>query len=252
MNPDEIIRLYVEEKWGVPAIAKKYNTYTNKIRRLLIKSGVVMRTRSDAQKLALESGRAKIPTQGRQRTEEEKEAIRNSIEDFWKNNPEKVVEQANKSRAAWYNRDRESRLETHRLAKRGLQRTSKEGSKIERYILYGLIENGLTAESHIKELTDAEKLEVDIYVPEHKLVIEIDGPTHFRQVWDEERLLQQQQADAEKNGILINRGFKVIRVKWDCSNFSNLKARRVLNEIMENIPPKSNLIEIEADYDRRP
>lgn len=72
MNEHDIIMEYLKEKISITALAKKYGTYENKIRRILIKNGTKLRDKSVAQKLALKSGRHKHPTKGKHRSDEEK------------------------------------------------------------------------------------------------------------------------------------------------------------------------------------
>ena len=59
MNENQIVKSYNAGK-STYEIAKEYNTYANKIRRILIKHGVAIKSKSDAQKNALKKGIAKI------------------------------------------------------------------------------------------------------------------------------------------------------------------------------------------------
>jgi intein-encoded DNA endonuclease-like protein len=71
LNEKEVIDLYNE---GVSTyqIAKDLNTYPNKIRRILHKNGIELKTRSEAQKNAIDKGLVNLPTKGKQRSKEEK------------------------------------------------------------------------------------------------------------------------------------------------------------------------------------
>lgn len=55
MNVNDVVNEYVNGK-SPQEIAEKYGTYSNKIRRIL-KKHVQLRSRSDANKQALDSGR---------------------------------------------------------------------------------------------------------------------------------------------------------------------------------------------------
>ena len=65
--PDEEKRIllkqkYVKEKLSFSEIAKVLQTYSNKVRRDAKRLGIRIRSRSEAAKLALKSGRLKHPT----------------------------------------------------------------------------------------------------------------------------------------------------------------------------------------------
>ena len=66
------IDLYEQEGKSTYEIAEEIGTYPNKIRRILKKHGISLKSRSEAQKNALEGGRAKHPTGGKKRTKSER------------------------------------------------------------------------------------------------------------------------------------------------------------------------------------
>ena len=61
MKETEIVKLYQSGNYSTYQIAERYDTYPNKIRRILVKHGVEMKSRSQAQRSALANGRAKHP-----------------------------------------------------------------------------------------------------------------------------------------------------------------------------------------------
>ena len=82
MNEKKVVDLY-EEGRSTYQIAELFSTYPNKIRRILSKNGVQLKSRSQAQKNALGNGRAKHPTVGKVRTKEERLKISASVENYW-------------------------------------------------------------------------------------------------------------------------------------------------------------------------
>ena len=58
-------------------LAKELDTYPKKIERILKRNGQSLRSKSESQALAIKEGRAKHPTEGSQRTEEQKIKISN-------------------------------------------------------------------------------------------------------------------------------------------------------------------------------
>ena len=107
---------------------------------------------------------------------------------------------------------------------------------------------------HKRGVVSNEKLEVDLFIPSIKTAIEIDGPAHFLPIWGEENLQRHIRADAQKAGLLINRGFVILRVKNIIRNLSQKNMRETLalvaqelEKIKDDFPPVSKrLIEIES------
>ena len=65
----DIVTLYNSGNYSTYELAEKFETYPNKIRRILRKHGVILRTKSAAQKNALKKGRAAHPTKGKTQSE---------------------------------------------------------------------------------------------------------------------------------------------------------------------------------------
>ena len=74
INESYVIKQYTEGHSTI-SLAKELNTYPKKIERILKKHGRSLRSRSESQTLAIQNGRAKHPTKGLKRTEEEKAKI---------------------------------------------------------------------------------------------------------------------------------------------------------------------------------
>jgi len=250
-----IIDQYVNQKKSTYEIAQDIGTYPNKIRRTLNTLGVDLRDRSSAQTVAIETGRHEHPTRGKKRTEAEKIAISNGMSNFWDNMEEAERERRSKiSKEQWASMSEEDKANLRRLAAEAVRKASKEGSKIEKFICEGLTGAGYDVIFHKKGLIPNENMEVDLFVPGIKTAIEIDGPAHFLPIWGEESLQKHIRADAEKAGMLINRGYVVLRVKNLIKNISQKRMRDILNQVIGELskienkfPPQSKrLIEIET------
>ena len=85
MNETKIVELYESGEYSTYQIAEKYKTYPNKIRRILVKHGVQMKSKSQAQKSALANGRAKHPTKGTVRSKEDRLKISATVKKYWSN-----------------------------------------------------------------------------------------------------------------------------------------------------------------------
>lgn len=208
-----ILKMYNEDNKSTYEIAKQLNTYPNKINRTLKKHGVEMRDKSSAQKNALQTGRSPHPTQGKKRSLQEKVKISSALSDYWEGMDEKErnrrCEQAKKTWEAMSAKQKEN---MRAKGTRAIQLAAKEGSKLEKFIQKRLMDLNYDVKIH-QVIIPAEKLEIDLYIPELKTIIEVDGPSHFLPIWGEERLQKQMNADLRKSGTLLSKGFVVIRIK---------------------------------------
>jgi len=140
------------------------------------------------------------------------------------------------------------------LAIKAIQVAGKEGSKLEKFLKIELTKLGHTVEIHKKNLIPNQNLEIDMFFPKLKAIIEIDGPSHFVPIWGEEKLQKQIKADSQKTGLILNKGYAIIRVKNMSDSLSladkeELKNNiaKILGEIEKKFPAKSKrYIEIDA------
>ena len=248
-----VLNMYQNENKSTYEIAEILNTYPNKIRRILKRSGCQLKDQSEAQRAAFSSGRREHPTKGRERTQEEKLKISASLSSRWDSlSKEEKKSRSDKAKENWKNLSASKKQEILQLASEGIRKAGKEGSKIEKYVYEKLIKSGFKTEFHKYNLIPNEKLEIDLYVSELKTIIEIDGPSHFLPVWGDEKLEKQMSADLDKNGLLLSKGFVIIRLKV-LKNASLKRKEEVCNFIIEslkkiedNFPPVSQrYIEVE-------
>lgn len=254
MNTKKIIELYTKENRSTYEIAQEFNTYPNKIRRVLIKNGIELKDKSQAQKNAISSGKSTHPTLGKTRSKEEKLKISSSIKKYWLEMDDvtynKKVEQAKKR---WKETPEIEKTKMLDAAIKAIQIAGKEGSKLEKYLYTELTKAGYVLEFHKKYLIQNQNLEIDMYIPALKTIIEVDGPSHFLPIWGEEKLQKQIKADNHKTGLILSKGLAIIRIK----NLSDsvcladkeklrIDLLKILGMIEESFPPKSKRnIEIE-------
>lgn len=256
MNIEEkIIDMYTNESKSTYQISQELNTYPNKVRRVLKKHGVVLKSRSEAQKNALDKGISKIPTQGLRRTDSERIQISKSMKKRWESITEdEHKEHVNRARERWQKMTDFEKNAMSTAATKAIQKAGKEGSKLEKFIRYELSKSGFRVEPHKKNLIPNENLEIDMYLPELKAIIEIDGPSHFLPIWGEDKLRKQIKADENKTGLILSKGFVIIRVKHlsdtlCLSDQHRLKDRLIdlLKTFEVKLPEKSKrYIELEA------
>ena len=254
-NKEFIIDQYMNKNKSTYEIAQALKTYPNKIRRALKTLGVDLRDRSTAQTVAIASGRHEHPTKGKKRTEAEKIAISDGMSKFWDDMEDTERDRRSKlSKKQWDEMSEEEKANLRKLAAAAVRKASKEGSKIEKFIHEGLTTAGYEVIFHKRGLIANDKMEVDLFLPTLKTAIEIDGPAHFLPIWGEANLQKHIRADAQKAGLLINRGYAVLRVKNIIRNLSSKNMRDALNAVIVELQkiekkfpaPSKRLIEIET------
>lgn len=252
MDVKTIVDLYVNKNWSIGQIAEEYDTYPNKVRRILIKAGIILRDKSEAQKLALEKGTAVHPTKGKKMSAETKLKVSEKASQVWKNLTPKELEARKKVlRERWNEKTEEEVREMQSKAAAAISTAGREGSKIEKFLVNELTKIGYNVLFHKKGIIANSELEPDIVVTDVKTVIEIDGPSHFFPIWGQETLDKKIASDNEKNGLFLLNGFYILRVKHLCKTLTQKKKRDLLSEIIVNLKKISSLttpqiIEIEV------
>ena len=233
MNIQKIIKDYID---GISTneLAKEYSTYPGKISKILKKNGVVLRSRSEAQSVALSSGTAKHPTAGKKLSEETKNAISEARAEAWskmsKEDKDNFRQQAKKN---WDALSEAVKDDMRSKAGTALREASKNGSKIEKYLQEKLIKAGYKVNIHRKNIGG--EYEVDLYLEELKIAIEIDGPQHFLPIFGEEKLQKTLLQDEIKNGLLLGKGIHVVRIKYDSTTGSDKYNRDIWNKLVDTV-----------------
>ena len=247
---------YWNQERSIGDIAKELGTYPNKIRRALLKGDKGLRDKSQAQSVALKSGRHKHPTEGTKRPVEVKRAISASVSESWENlSDDERERRAEMSRQQWKEKSPAEVEEIRRKAIEAVRKTAKTGSALEKFLRTRLTEANYVIEYHKHGLIANANLEIDIYLPELTTVIEVDGPSHFLPIWGQEALQKTIKADNEKNGLILQHGFCVLRIKQMKRNVSLNdmwliweELERYLQKITKKYPTKGNrYIEIEVE-----
>lgn len=249
-----IVKEYVENNKSTYEISESLGTYPNKVRRTLVKLGVKLRDKSKAQSTAIKSGRHKHPTQGTERSENDKVKISEGMSSHWEHmGDEERTRRSETAKKQWDNMSDEDRDKLRKSAAEAVRRAAKEGSKVEKFLREGLTQAGRDVIFHKTGLIANQNLEIDLFIPSLKVAIEVDGPAHFLPIWGEENLKKRIKSDAQKSGLLIQAGYVVLRIRHITKNLSGKRNRDLLNDVLEvlnniekKFPPKSErFIEIE-------
>jgi very-short-patch-repair endonuclease len=254
MDTKKIIDLYNKQNKSTYEIAEIMQTYPNKIRRILVKNGVELKDKSEAQRNAIKNGKATHPTLGKTRSYADKIKISSGVKKYWGNMDKKTYDSKVKmAKQRWKEMSETEKTKMLDSAIKAIQDAGKNGSKLERYLYKEITKAGFGVEFHKKYLIQNENLEIDMYIPEIKTIIEVDGPSHFLPIWGEDKLQKQIKADFHKTGLILGKGMIIIRIK-NLSDSVCLSDReklkldivKTLGTIQESFPPKSErYIEIE-------
>lgn len=238
---DIILSEYTNKKLSFAEIAKLYGTYSNKIRRDAIRFGISIRSKSDAQKTALVSGRHSHPTKGKPRTEQTKSKIGMSVLNSWETMSEEELERRKQiARNNWDKLSDDEKQSILQSANNAVRDAGKHGSKLELYMMNELLKDGYRVEFHKEQVLLNTKLQIDLFLPTINTAIEIDGPSHFQPVWGEQTLEKNQKYDNKKTGLILGKGMVLIRVK-QTKDFSRSRAKKLYSDlklIIENISNK--------------
>jgi len=252
INDEYVIKRY-QDGHSCAEIAEEFSTYSKKIERILKKNNVTIRSKAEAMKLAIKNGRADHPTEGKQMTDDTKLAISKGVEQAWKDMPEEArIQFAEGAKQRWDDMDPVKKKEMQSKAGAALREACLEGSKAEKFLKAKLQDMGYEVVMHKKGLIQG-NFEIDLLLPELNTIIEVDGPQHFLPIFGEDKLAETIKMDSIKNGLLIGRGFCVIRIKYLCKSMNLSVERRLWSVVEEAVarvakkfPPKSKrFIELE-------
>ena len=229
-------RKYFDEGASFADIASEIKTYSNKIRRDFIKFGFTPRDKSSAQANALFYGKQVHPTKGKHRTEDEKLRISENVAKSWENmSDEDKDSRAKKAKKQWDKKTVRQMQDFRHKAAVAMRKAADDGSKMEKLVCEYFLEAGHPPLFHQEIKLFGKTLEVDILIPSLNLAVEIDGPSHFLPIWGEDKLLKKISSDSEKNGILLEQGYSVLRFKHIVKKISQKYKRDAKKLIEDNI-----------------
>lgn len=230
-----IKKLYENDKKSFQDIASMYNTYANKIRRDAIKFKIQIRDKSLAQKNALSTGKHKHPTKGTNRDETTKAKIGKAIIESWENMTDSELDKRKKkAKKNWEKLSEDEKQNMLQKANEAVRKTSKEGSKLEKFILNSLLRDGYKVIFHQEQTLANTKLQIDMVIPSMNVAIEIDGPSHFLPVWGDEALKRNVKYDQKKEGLIIGKGLCLIRIQ-QTKDFSKTRAILVYSKLKDTL-----------------
>lgn len=155
------------------------------------------------------------PTRGRERTEEERLKMSQSHVLYEMRIPEKEKQQrVKRGKELWSKLTPEEREAKLKKRDDGLQKAAKEGSKLELYICKQLDREYYIFEKHKKHQIPnmGWAIHFDIYIPDLRTIIEVNGPSHYFSVFGKNKLIDAQRYDQRKYAGLLGGGYIIIEV----------------------------------------
>lgn len=211
---DYMAEHYVAGNQSVPEIALAFDTYPNAIYRAMRKLGIPRRTRSEAQKIVLSSGKVEHPTEGKELAPETKRKIGEAVyQSNLKLSDTEREKRSQRKKEIWDAIPEETRKEYLTKSHKSIRRSAKEGSKFEKFIVASLLAAQYKVQVHHKLSFADSELNVDLYLPMEGIAIEVDGPSHKWPIFGEEALENQIERDLTKNNLLIANGYSLIRIQ---------------------------------------
>lgn len=212
---------------SIREIAKLIGASSSTLQRQFVRLGIVCLSKSEIQKHLLESGKLEHPTRGKETSQETKDKISDAIAEAWKTSEKMQTAISEAAKEQWANMKPAEKAERLAKASDGIREAAKNGSKLQNFLKDGLKDNGFTSLKDKVAVLPNQKLEFDIFIPEIRTIVEVDGPSHFRPIWGNDVFQKNLGRDNQKAGLALNSKFYFIRVK-QTKNFSHRYGSKLL------------------------
>lgn len=206
---------YVEKGESVYILAELLNCSPNKCRNDMMRYGIKLRTKAESQRLALEAGRSILPRHEIDPELKEIQAIA-AARAHSHRTPEQKQRLSDAAKKRYDSMSEESREKFHSRNNKALKKIARNGSELEKYLLVELNHWGFLTHHQAKYLVDNQKLSFDLWIPELKVVIECDGISHIRDIYNNPAAFEAKVArDFQKNALVISAGCCIIRLRYE-------------------------------------
>jgi len=185
------------------------------------------------------TGRSSHPTEGTTRSQETKIKISETQGRVWDSlTEEQRQHRSDMGKDSWNQRNKIDQQETLEKSREAIRESSRHGSKLERFLFTELSEMNFRVEFHKERWLRNQKLQVDLFLPDLMVAIEVDGPSHFKPVWGMENLLKNQRSDRQKTGLILSEGLSMVRIKQ-----TKKLSQRYMRDTLKNLLSLLNKIE---------
>ena len=238
INEQDVRRLYQDEGLSMRKVAAELKVPLATLSRFMKKHGITARNKAQAQKNFLKDSDHQM--KGRKHTDETKKKISKGLGKFWDSLSDDERQALKKEiGSAWKRKWAAMSDNERKTMMEGLAAKAKEaaggGSRLERYIAEELRKRGYVVEERSTNYTAGKSFEVDIALPTQRIAIEVDGPTHFLEIYGKEHLEQQQERDARKDDLVMSGGYSMLRIRDNNGPLSQLRIDKIEQAIKEII-----------------
>ena len=239
----EVRRLIEDEKLSTYKVAERVGCNQSHIVRMVAKfnkqnpsNPINKRNKSQAQLNYIKQS-GKHQRDGTTHDEITKDLISDKMREFY-DSPEGVEAKERISefrREEWAEKSEEERaailVELQQANRAKMQ--AGEGSNFENFLAEQLAERGYSVEQRTKTWTPGQRFHVDIALPNDKIIIEVDGPTHWAPIYGDDELQKVVAKDAKKDAVLTSNGWVVLRVQDSSGSTTRARFKRVLDVLDE-------------------
>ena len=100
-------------------------------------------------------------------------------------------------------------------------------------------------EHQAENMIGQETYHVDILIRELNIVVEVDGPAHYKEIWSVEKLKKTQEKDRRKTNLIKASGYTLIRAIAD-KKFSKSYAKELSEKVYQSCVKVKN-----GDYKKK-
>jgi hypothetical protein len=117
-------------------------------------------------------------------------------------------------------------------------------SKLEIFIQENL-NNNFNYDFNNRDICDG--LELDIYIPELKIAFEINGITHYKPIYGEEKFIKSVNKDKLKKELCKKKSIQLYIIKDEATKFNHIYSTQILN-VINNIINENIIRTLPVDY----
>lgn len=222
-------------------IAAKFNVNQSHIYRMIKKwnlnnpnNPIKTRDKSEAQKVHIDKhGHQRV---GTSQSEETKVAISNKMRDFYDSADGKKAKQKIREtrEQEWSEKTDQEKADIIQELRVGGRETlvMGQGSKFENFLAEELMLAGFGVEQRNRTAALG-MFEVDIALTNEGIAIEVDGPSHFMDIYGVEELAKVQAKDKLKDDQLLSGNWSILRLQDKSGSCSRARISRVITKINE-------------------
>jgi len=241
IDMNEVKRLIEVERLSTYGVADRLGCNQSHVVRLIAKfnkehpnAPINKRDKSEAQKNFI-SRTGSHQRDGTLHSDESKDKISDTMRDVYDGPQgdeirEKIAQQRHDEWAALNETQRANVLQNLKQSSRAKAQAG-EGSNFENYLADMLKSQGMKVEVRTKAYTPGQKFHVDIALPMEKIIIEVDGPTHWSPIYGDDELIKVRAKDKSKDDILNMSGWNVLRVQDTSGSTTRARFARVFDQI---------------------